>query len=109
MIVEIDTNSDFSNKIIPDGPHHCKVVKTRQVKDSFAWLLDYEGGQGEILLFANAMGPLLKALGCAEGSAPGKYVLNTDITDGGEFDAVFYTNEKGYKRIKDIKGSGVGY
>ena len=110
MIEEIDTNSDYANKVIPDGPHHCKVVQTRKIKTgSFAWTLDYEDGQGEILMFPNQMGDLLKALGCAEGDKPGKYVLNTDITTGGEFDAVFYTNEKGYKSMKDVKGSGVGY
>jgi hypothetical protein len=109
MIEEIDTNNDFSNKVIPDGPHHCKVINTRKVKSGFVFALAYDGDQsGEIMLFGNQMGDLLKALGCAEGSAPGKYVLNTDITDGGEFDAVFFT-EKNYKRMKDIKGSGVGY
>ena len=109
MIEEIDTNNDFSDKVIPDGTHHCKVVTTRKVKSGYVWVLNYgDGEQGEIMLFGNLMGDLLKALGCQEGSAPGKYVLNTDITDGGEFDATFYT-EKGYKRMKDIKGSQVGF
>lgn len=108
MIEEIDTNNDFSNKIIPDGSHHFKWLGTRKVKSSYAISLAYDGGEGEILMFGNQMGPLLKAVGCAEGSAPGKYVLNSDITDGSEFDAVIY-EEKGYKRMKDIKGSGVPY
>jgi hypothetical protein len=109
MIEEVDTNSNFGDKVIPDGPHHFKVIAIRKVKNSYAFSLAYDdGASGEILLFANMIGPLLKALGCAEGSAPGKYVLNTDITTGGEFDATIY-EEKGYKRIKDIKGSGVGY
>jgi hypothetical protein len=109
MIEEIDTNNDFSNKIIPDGPHHFKVLGVRKVKNSYAWALAYEdGAEGEILLFGNQMGPLLQALGCAEGSSPGKYVLNTDITNGGVFDAVIY-EEKGYKRMKDIKGSDIPF
>lgn len=102
MIEEVDTNSNFSNLIIPDGLHHFKWIATRKVKSSYALVLAYEdGAKGEILLFGNQMGPLLKAVGCAEGSAPGKYVLNTDITDGAVFDAVVY-EEKGYKRLKDI-------
>lgn len=110
MIDEIDTNNDFSDRIIPDGPHHFRVLGTRKVKSSYAWALSYENGaEGEILLFPNMMGPLLQALGCKEGSEPGKYVLNTDITDGAQFDAVISTDAKGYKRMKDIKGSGVPY
>lgn len=102
MIEEIDTNNDFSNKIIPNGNHRFKVMGTRKVKSSYAWSLAYgEGQEGEILMFGNMMGPLLQALGCKEGSAPGKYVLNTDITDGAEFNATIY-EEKGYKRMKDI-------
>lgn len=108
MIEEVDTNSDFSSLIIPDGTHHFKVLGTRKVKNSYAWKLAYDDKEGEILLFGNQMGPLLKALGCAEGSAPGKYVLNSDITDGAEFDATIY-EEKGYKRIKDIKGPGTPF
>lgn len=110
MIEEIDTNSNFEHQVIPDGPHHCKVVSTRKIKTgSYAWSLSYEDGDGEILLFPNQMRDLLKALGCPEGSKPGSYVLNTDITTGGEFDAIFYTNEKGYKSMKEVKGSGTGF
>ena len=109
MIEEVDTNNDFSEKIIPDGAHHCKVVTTRKVKNGYVWALAYDGDQaGEILLFGNQMEDLLRTLGCKEGGKPGVYVLNTDITDGGEFDATFYT-EKGYKRMKDVKGSEIPY
>lgn len=110
MIEEIDTNNDFSDRIIPDGQHHFKVLGTRKVKASYAWALRYENdAEGEILMFPNMMGPLLKELGCKEGSEPGKYVLNTDITDGSEFDAKISTDAKGYKRMTEIKGSGVPY
>lgn len=103
MIVEIDTNNDYSDKIIPDGNHIFKVLGFRAVKASYAVSLSYDGGiEGEILLFANQMGPLLKVLGCTEGSAPGKYVLNTDIAVGGSFSATIYTTDKGYKNMKDI-------
>lgn len=102
MIEEIDTNNDYSDKIIPDGNYTFKVLGFRKVKASYAVELEYNGTEGEILLFANQMGPLLKVLGCAEGSAPGKYVLNTDITNGATFSAVIYTTAKGYKQMKDI-------
>lgn len=109
MIEEIDCTNDFADKIIPDGQHHCKIITTRKVKSGYVWALAYDGDQsGEIMLFGNQMGPLLEALGCKAGAKPGTYVLNTDITDGGEFDATFYT-EKGYKRMKDVKGSGTPY
>lgn len=111
MIEEIDCSGDFSDKVIPDGPHHLKVVtSTSKGAGKYVWGFNYEDGKyGEILMFGNQMGDLLKSLGCKEGSKAGSYVLNTDITDGGEIDAVFYTDAKGYKRMKDIKGSGIPY
>lgn len=103
MIEEIDTNNDYSDKIIPDGNHTLKVLGFRKVKSSYAVALSYDNGEeGEILLFPNQMGPLLKVLGCAEGSKKGTYVLNTDIAIGESFSAVIYTTDKGYKQMKDI-------
>jgi hypothetical protein len=103
MIEEIDTNNDYSDKIIPDGQYTFTTLGFRKVKSSYAVALSYgDGIEGEILMFGNEMGPLLKVLGCAEGSAPGKYVLNTDIAVGVTFSAKIYTTDKGYKKMKDI-------
>lgn len=116
MIEEIDTNNNFSEKEIPDGEHTCRVFGTRKNGPMYIWNLSYDGGrEGEIVLFANTMGPLLKALGCKEGSKKGFYILDTSITDGGTFKATFYSEpdkkDKDImrKRMKNVEGSEVPY
>jgi hypothetical protein len=116
MIEEINTNNDYESKVLPDG--HLKLTvfagTPRKAKTTYWWKFKFAAddgseGEGEIGLFGNQMRPLLKALGCVEGSKPGWYVLNSDITDGGKIEAVIYTDDKGYKRMKDITGSGIPY
>ena len=116
MIEEIDTNSNFAEKEIPDGDHSCRVLGTRKNNAMYIWSLSYDNGkEGEIVLFGNTMGPLLKALGCKEGSKKGIYVLDTSITDGGTFKATFFSEpdkkDKNVmrKRMKNVVGSEVPY
>lgn len=114
MIQEINTNNDYSDKEIPDGRRKFTVVagSPRKVGKTYFWTFSYTSDEGEqkngdIGFFPNTMGPLLKALGCQE-TETGKYTLNSDLTDGGSIEAEVYV-EKGYKRMKDITGSEVGY
>lgn len=115
MIEDIDTNDDYSNKEIPEGRRKFRVVpgSPRKVGKTYFWKFSYSSDEGEqkdgdIGFFPNTMGELLKALGCKESDKPGKYTLNTDVTDGGEIEATVYV-EKGYRRMKEIVGSGVPY
>jgi hypothetical protein len=116
MIEEVNCNNEYESKSLPDGHLKLTVVAgtPRKAKNTYWWKFSFiadDGteGQGEIGLFGNQMGPLLKTLGCPEGSKPGYYVLNSDITDNGKVEATIYTDDKGYKRMKDIVGSGVPY
>lgn len=87
---EIDTNSNFSNKEIPDGTHGFRVLGVKKHEAMYIWSLSYENGaEGEIVFFANNMGPLLKVLGCKE-TAPGKYKLESSVVDGVPFKATVY-------------------
>lgn len=115
MIEEVNTNSNFAEKEIPDGDHSFRVLGTRKQGAMYIWTLSYDGGrEGDMVFFANTMGPLLKALGCTEG-AKGIYTLDTSVTDGGSFKAEVYSEpdkkdkDKIYKRMKNIVGSEVPY
>lgn len=90
MIEEIDTNSNFANKEIPDGKHSFRVIDIRKAKALYVVELTYDDGQeGEQTFFANTLGPLLKVLGCQE-TDKGKYMINTDELKGKNFSAVVY-------------------
>lgn len=108
MIEEIDTNSNFASKEIPDGKHSFRVVDIRKAKSLYVWELTFDGGsEGEQTFFANTMGPLLKCLGCEE-TDKGKYRFNSDELKGKNFSAVVYREpdkedkSKIYQRMKDF-------
>ncbi len=111
----VDTNSNFANKEIPDGPHTFRVLNVRKNGLLYIWELSYDGGkEGEQVFFANTMGPLLKALGCID-QEKGKYHLQSEIVDGAIFKATVFReadkNDKTklYQRMKDFQGSEVPY
>ena len=90
MIEEIDTNSNFDNKEIPDGKHSFRVSGVRKAKLLYVWELTYENGEeGEQTFFGNTMGPLLKCLGCKE-TSKGVYSFNSDELKGKSFSASVY-------------------
>lgn len=90
MIEEIDTNSNFENKEIPDGRNSFRVMDVRKAKSLYVWELTYNNGQeGDQSFFANTMGPLLKVLGCKE-TDKGKYALNSEEVKGKSFTATVY-------------------
>jgi hypothetical protein len=108
MIEEIDTNSNFANKEIPDGKHGFRVTDIRKAKSLYVVELTYDDGQeGEQTFFANTIGPLLKVLGCQE-TEKGKYMLNTEELKGKPFSAIVYhegdktDKTKIYQRMKDF-------
>lgn len=108
MIDEINTNSNFSEKEIPDGEHIFRVMGTRKQGSMYIWSFTYDSGkEGEIVFFANNMGPLLKVLGCKE-TSKGIYTLDTEVTDGVSFKATVYSEpdkkDKSIlrKRMKDF-------
>lgn len=109
MIEEVDTNSNFANKEIPDGKHKFRVMDLRKAKTLYVWELSYDDGAGvgEQTFFGNAMGPLLKQLGCQE-TEKGKYRLDSSEVIGKEFYALVYREPdktdktKIYQRMKDF-------
>lgn len=111
MIEEIDTNSNFAKKELPEGSNTFRVLATRKgEKGMYIWTFSYDGGkEGEMVFFGSNMGPLLKVLGCKENpEKPGFYTLDTSITDGGQFKATVYSEastkdpKKIYKNMKDF-------
>lgn len=109
MIDEIDTNSNFDEKKIPDGEHLFRVMDVRKNAGMYIWTLSYEGVEGEQVLFPNSMGALLKVLGCKESDKKGIYVLDTDKIQGKQFKATVFQkadkNDKSklYQNMKDFK------
>lgn len=108
MIEEIDTNSNFDSKKIPDGKHGFEIMDIRKVKSLYVFDLSYDDGlRGEQTFFGNAMGPLLKVLECKE-TSPGKYMFNSDELKGKKFSAVVYRQPdkddqtKVYQRMKEF-------
>lgn len=88
---EIDTNRNLSNKEIPDGVHSFRVLTVKKNNAMYIWTFSYEGGaEGDIVFFANNMGPLLKVLGCKE-TAPGKYKLESPEVEGVPFKATVFS------------------
>lgn len=83
----IDTNSQF-NSDIPDGIYTFTIhsVTKKEGKGFYIWNLDFDESNGDQIMFANMMGPLLKMLGCEE-SSPGKYMVDTDLLVGKKFKA----------------------
>ena len=90
MIEEIDTNSNFADKEISEGEHTFRVSGCRKKGAMYVWSFTYEGKEGEMVFFANNMGPLLKVLGCKE-TSKGVYAFDTSLTDGVQFKAVVYS------------------
>lgn len=87
---EIDTNSDFSNRDIPDGTYSFRVMSVRKNGAMYIWHFSYDGErEGDIVFFANNMGPLLKVLGCKE-TKPGFYKLESQEVEGVPFKATVY-------------------
>lgn len=109
MIDEIDTNSQFNE--IPDGVHSFRVVdvrKVEKVKGMYSWTLSYENEEeGDIAFFGNAMGPILKVLGCKESDKKGIYLFDSSKVIGVPFKATVYSepdkndSTKMRKRMKD--------
>lgn len=89
-----DTNSNFSAKEIPDGPHDFKVISVvkkfggaNKDKAFYVWALEYEGKSGEQALMPNMMGDLLRVLGCKE-AEPNKFDWDTEDVVYSKFSAV---------------------
>lgn len=106
MIEEIDTNSNFANKEIPDGKHTFRVVNFKKHASLYIFTLSYDGQEGEQAFFGNQMGDFLKCMGCKE-SSKGIYIFDSDKVLGGSFTAVVYREAdkktgKMYARMKDF-------
>lgn len=108
MIEEIDTNSKFSNKDIPDGKNTFRVMSVKKNEKLYIFTLSYDNGkEGEQVFFSSTIAPLLKALGCKE-SKPGVYILDTDVILGTSFVATVSREAdkkdptKIYQRMKDF-------
>lgn len=104
----IDTNSKFAGKDIPEGKNTFRVASYKKNDKMYIFTLSYDGGkQGEQVFFSSDIAPLLKAVGCKE-SAPGIYILDTDIVLGAQFTALVYreANKKDptkiYQKMKDF-------
>ena len=113
----VDVSDNFDAKKIPNGPHKCRILNVRKQEKGVLYIfaLSYDGGkEGELAMLRSYLGPLLEALGCSKG-ADGKVHMSSAILDGQTFEADFYEEadkdvpSKLYKRIRDIKGSGVPY
>lgn len=107
MIEEIDTNSNFERKEIPDGKHTFRVMDIRKAKTLYIWELSFDGQEGEQAFFGNEMGPLLKVLGCKE-TDKGKYAFDSEEIKGKTFTATVFReadkkdSSKIYQRMKDF-------
>ncbi len=93
MREEIDTNSSYPDRDIPDGTYTFKVLSIdkkfggpKKDKPFYVWNLRYEGIDAEQVLMPNLMGDLLKILGCTE-TSPGKFDWDREALEGKEFDA----------------------
>ena len=109
MIEEIDTNSNFASKEIPDGEHTFRVLSIRKNGAMYIWTLGFEGREGEQVLFAGGMGGLLKVLDCKETDKKGVYAFNSDDLTGKSFKATVFRKAdkddktKIYQNMKDFK------
>lgn len=107
MIEEIDTNSNFAAKEIPDGSHSFRVTNFKKHENLYIFTLSYEGVEGEQVFFGNQMGDFLKCMGCQE-SKKGIYIFDSDKVLGGSFKATVYREAdkknpaKIYQRMKDF-------
>lgn len=112
-----DTNSQF-NDDIPDGTYDFEIEKVlaKEIKGKkgYEWHLDYKDAQGndasgQVLMWPNQIGDLLRLLGCKEGEK-GKFDWETELMQGKTFKATI-VHEKGkksdkiYCNIKDFKAS----
>jgi hypothetical protein len=89
MQEEIDTNGNFDNKQIPDGPSTFRIldVKKKYGKNDspfYIWHLSSNGAEYDQVLMPNMMGGLLKALGYKE-TEKGKFVWDSDEVKGKTF------------------------
>lgn len=106
MIEEIDTNSNFVNKEIPDGEHSFRINSFRKHANLYIFNLSYEGKEGEQTFFGNQMGDFLRCLGCDQ-SSKGIYIFDSEKVLGNAFKATVYREEdkktgKTYQRMKEF-------
>lgn len=108
MIEQIDTNSNFAGKEIPEGRNTFRVTNFKKNEKMYIFTLSYDNGkEGDMVFFSSNIGPLLKVLGCKE-SAKGIYILDTGVIMGVAFTATVFLepNKKDktkiYRNMKDF-------